>query len=293
MAFIIDYSVVMLLVMLITNTKYLNPTYDEALEKSNNLSSLNNSYILATNMMDYYYQDKVITEDEYNNLIKDNDYFGYLIVDAYSDKEISEDEYNHIAEEAKRVYDEKSKDIYYEAIKANWYTYLVYTVVFLGYFVIFNMVTKGVSLGKRLTGLKIVSTNEKSIGFGRYLLRSLVVYGYFVYPLEILLPLVVPREYLANVCSYLSLGVNILQMAVMVSILYNQDGRGIHDYLVKTKVVPLQDEVMDAVVLGTKDVLDKEKKTYDAGNKEDAIEKEKTEENKISKEKNENKSKKD
>ena len=295
MAFIIDYSVVMLLVMLITNTKYLNPTYDEALEKSNNLSSLNNSYILATNMMDYYYRDKVITEDEYNTLIKDNDYFGYLIVDAYSDKEISEDEYNHITEEAKRVYDEKSKDIYYEAIKANWYTYLVYTVVFLGYFVIFNIITKGVSLGKRITGLKIVSTNEKSVGFGRYLLRSLVVYGYFVYPLEILLPLVVPREYLANVCSYLSLGVNILQMAVMVSVLYNQDGRGIHDYLVKTKVVPLQDEVMDAVILETKDVSDKKKTTSDNTDKNDdeALEKENTEEDKVSKEKNENKDKKD
>ena len=62
MAFIIDYSVVMLLVILVTNTKYLNPTYDEALEKSNNLSSLDNSYVLTTNMFDYYYKDKVITE---------------------------------------------------------------------------------------------------------------------------------------------------------------------------------------------------------------------------------------
>lgn len=283
MAFIIDYSVVMLLVILVTNTKYLNPTYDEALEKSNNLSSLNNSYVLTTNMFDYYYKDKVITEEEYNTLIKDNDYFGYLIVDAYSDKEISEDEYDYIIKEAKGVYDDKSKDIYYEAIKANWYTYLVYTVVFFGYFVIFNMVTKGVSLGKRMTGLKIVSTNEKNIGLFRYLFRSLVVYGYFVYPLEILLPLVVPREYLASICSYLSLGVNVLQMAVMVSVLYNQDGRGLHDYLVKTKVVPLNDDVMDGVVLETKDINNSQEKDIDeVDNKDD---------DSIEKEKNENKNK--
>lgn len=283
MAFIIDYSVVMLLVILVTNTKYLNPTYDEALEKSNNLSSLNNSYVLTTNMFDYYYKDKVITEEEYNTLIKDNDYFGYLIVDAYSDKEISEEEYDYITKEAKGVYEEKSKDIYYEAIKANWYTYLVYTVVFFGYFVIFNMVTKGVSLGKRMTGLKIVSTNEKNIGLFRYLFRSLVVYGYFVYPLEILLPLVVPREYLASICSYLSLGVNVLQMAVMVSVLYNQDGRGLHDYLVKTKVVPLNDDVMDGVVLETKEINNSQEKDIDGvGNKDD---------DSIEKEKNENKNK--
>ena len=178
---------------------------------------------------------------------------------------------------------ENCKDIYYEAIKANWYTYLVYTVVFFGYFVIFNMVTKGVSLGKRMTGLKIVSTNEKNIGLFRYLFRSLVVYGYFVYPLEILLPLVVPREYLASICSYLSLGVNVLQMAVMVSVLYNQDGRGLHDYLVKTKVVSLNDDVRDGVVLEPKDINNSQEKDIDeVGNKDD---------DSIEKEKNENKNK--
>ena len=134
-----------------------------------------------------------------------------------------------------------------------------------------------------MTGLKIVSTNEKNIGLFRYLFRSLVVYGYFVYPLEILLPLVVPREYLASICSYLSLGVNVLQMAVMVSVLYNQDGRGLHDYLVKTKVVPLNDDVMDGVVLETKEINNSQEEDIDGvGNKDD---------DSIEKENNENKNK--
>lgn len=259
MAYIIDYTVVMLLVMLITNTKYLNPNYDDALEKGNQLSSLSTSYLLTTNTLPYYFQDKKISEEEYNNLIKDNEYFGYLIVDAYSDKEITEDEYNYIVKTAKEAYRVESKDIYYAAIKANWYTYLIYTIVYFGYFVIFNMITKGISLGKRLTGLKIVSSKGKKVNCWAYLGRSLIAYGYFIYPLEILLPFIVPKEYLGDISSYLSLGVNILQMAVMVSVLYNASGRGLHDYVAGTKVVGINEDILDANVLETKIGVAKDK----------------------------------
>lgn len=257
-AYFIDYTVVMLLVMLITSTKYLNPTYDTALEKSEALSSLNTSYVLSTTTFLYYYRDSEISDSEYNDLIKDNDYFGYLIVDAYSDKVITTEEYNKIKDTAKEVYQNKSEDIYYEAIKANWYTYLIYTIVYFGYFVIFNMITKGISLGKRITGLKIASVNGKFVSFGAYLGRSLLAYGYFIYPLEILLPFIVPKVYLASVSSFISLGVNLLQMVVIVSILYNANGRGLHDYAVGTWVVGINDDAMDAVVLETKEVQEQD-----------------------------------
>ena len=122
LAYIIDSTIVLLLTLLITNIKYLNPTYDNALEKSNTLQSLNMSNTLIQSSLPIYYNDKVIDEDEYADLIKDNEYFGYLIVDAYNDSLISEDEYNHIISEAKRIYNEKAPSIYKEALKANWYT---------------------------------------------------------------------------------------------------------------------------------------------------------------------------
>ena len=62
----------------------------------------------------------------------------------------------------------------------------------------------------------------------------------------------------------------------MASVLYNQDGRGLHDYLVKTKVVLLNDDVMDGVVLETKEINNSQEKDIDGvGNKDDdSIEKE-------------------
>ena len=71
LAYIIDSTIVLLLTVLITNIKYLNPTYDNALEKSNELQSLNLSNIEIQNYLPLYYKDSEISEDEYNDLIKD------------------------------------------------------------------------------------------------------------------------------------------------------------------------------------------------------------------------------
>lgn len=54
------------------------------------------------NYLPLYYKDKEISESEYNDLIKDND-FAYLLVDAYSDSVITEDEYNYIITESKKL----------------------------------------------------------------------------------------------------------------------------------------------------------------------------------------------
>ena len=62
----------------------------------------------------------------------------------------------------------------------------------------------------------------------------------------------------------------------LIMILFRKDGRGLHDYLVKTKVVPLNDDVMDGVVLETKEINNSQEKDIDGvGNKDDdSIEKE-------------------
>ena len=57
-AYIIDSTIVLLLTTLIINIKYLNPTYDTALEKSNTLEKLNISNIQMQNYLPLYYKDK-------------------------------------------------------------------------------------------------------------------------------------------------------------------------------------------------------------------------------------------
>lgn len=248
LAYIIDSTIVLLLTVLITNIKYLNPTYDNALEKSNELQSLNLSNIEIQNYLPLYYKDSEISEDEYNDLIKDNDYFGYLIVDAYSDSVITEEEYNYIIAEAKKIYNEKAPQVYKDAIESNWYSYLIYLVVYFFYFVIFNIITKGITLGKKITGLQIVGLDNREATFGQYLLRSLIAYGYFVYLLELIVPHVIPMKYLMYVVGGLSIVMNFLQIVVSISVISNDDNRGLHDILAETKVIDVREKQKDKIV---------------------------------------------
>ena len=273
LAYIIDSTIVLLLTILITNIKYLNPTYDNALEKSNTLQSLNMSNTLIQSNLPIYYNDKVIDEDEYAALIKDNEYFGYLIVDAYNDSLISEDEYNYIISEAKRIYNEKAPSIYKENLKANWYTYIVYLVVYFGYFVIFNMITKGITLGKKMTGLQIVSINNEEATFGKYLVRSLVAYGYFIYLIEIIIPYIIPDELIVKVAGGLSLFMIVLQIVVAVSVVANENHLGLHDMLAKTKVIDVKDRVLEAKTLEVSTLrVENDKKIDDDFVKENEVE---------------------
>lgn len=252
LAYIIDSTIILLLTLLITNTKYLNPTYDEALEKSNTLQTLNMNNMLMQSYFPLYYKEQKLDEDKYNELIKDNEYFGYLLVDAYSDKEITEDEYNSIIAESKKIYDAKAPEIYKEALQANWYTYLVYIIVYFGYLVIFNVITKGITLGKKITNLQIVSVDNKTANFGQYLLRSLIAYGYFVYLVEIIIPYIVPTSLIVKMTGGLSLVMNILQIVVAISIVSNEEHRGFHDKLAKTKVIDTKDSVLEAKITDLK-----------------------------------------
>ena len=247
LAYIIDSTIVLLLTVLITNIKYLNPTYDNALEKSNELQSLNLSNIEIEHYLPLYYNDSEISEDEYNDLIKDNAYFGYLIVDAYSDKVITEEEYNYIIAESKKIYNEKAPQVYKDAIESNWYSYLIYLVVYFFYFVIFNIITKGITLGKKITGLQIVGLDNREATFGQYLLRSLIAYGYFVYFIELIVPHVIPMKYLMYVVGSLSIIMNFLQIVVSISVVSNADNRGLHDILAKTKVIDVREKQKDKI----------------------------------------------
>ena len=147
-AYLIDYLIVMILVSGLINIKQFNPFYDYMLESNNNYVKLANSYYQMTNMLPYYYEDERLDEDEYNKLLENNDTYKYLIEDAYQDKELSKEEYNNIKTVVTDDYNKNYPELYYKYEKSMIYYYIIYLVIFLLYYVGFNMITKGRTLGK-------------------------------------------------------------------------------------------------------------------------------------------------
>ncbi len=235
-AFFIDASIVYLLIFCITNIKYLNPVYDKQSADTKEYLALTMDYATSTVYFQNYYEDKEISEEEYTKLIKDNQNFSYLFVDAYSDSKIDEEEYENILNKVDEIYKEKQPTVYYNYQRSAWYTYLVYIIIYLLYFVGFNIITKGQTLGKKLMNLEITTINNTTPNAIQYLIRSVIVYNIGIYFLNLITPFIVGPEKILEVSNIIMIIEWVIEFAVVLSTLLNKENRGIHDYLAKTKV---------------------------------------------------------
>lgn len=236
-AYLIDFCLVVLVVQAIVGTKILNPIYDKYVNSSNEYSYFTFDYLKMTSVLKSYYEDKVLSQEEYDTLIKDNSNFGYLLVEKYEDLVLSEEEYNSISEEVERIYNLQYEDLYYQANKNLWYYYLVFIIVVILYFGVFNYVTSGKTLGKKLMHLKVVSRSDKRVSLGVFILRSLVLYSGIFYLASFFNCLLASKETFGVVLSIFSLLDKVISMAIMFSILINKEGLGLHDIIFKTKVI--------------------------------------------------------
>lgn len=235
-AYLIDYLIVMILVSGLINIKQFNPFYDYMLESNNNYVKLANSYYQMSKMLPYYYEDERLDEDEYNKLLENNDTYKYLIKDAYQDKELSKEEYDNIKTVVTDDYNKNYPGLYYKYEKSMIYYYVIYLVIFLLYYVGFNIITKGRTLGKKIFKLKIVSEDNTEPKWYQYLVRSILLYNLGFYILRIIFDLTIPSTYLYNTLRVVYLLEIIVSYIILLSIPFSKNKRGIHEYLSKTRV---------------------------------------------------------
>ena len=165
-------------------------------------------------------------------------------VKKYQNDEIKQDEFM-----------EEYKTYNYELQKESLYTDIIFISVYLLYFVGFNYITKGVTLGKKIMKLKIVTNDEKKSNPSiiKYLIRSLIAYSLiFKIILRICICFMDVSTYhtVYNIMYYLQ---NIVETAIMVMVVIRIDGRGLHDMIAKTVVVSC-----DELVLSNKEEKDDE-----------------------------------
>ncbi len=237
-AYFIDVIIVMILVTVITDSK-INPMYDSYIENGTKYVNYNNSYYKMNYFLPSYYSDNNLSEEEYQKLITDNDIFSYLLVEKYDDKELTKEEYDYILNVVKEDYDKNYKDIYYNYEKSNLFYYIIYVILFLAYFVGFNVITNGVTLGKKICKLKITGSNDEKVHWYNYLIRSLILYNLIFYIIRIGFILLNNRDIFLtwmNGISYIEI---IVSYIVIFSILFSKSKIGIHDKLANTKVINL------------------------------------------------------
>lgn len=117
---------------------------------------------------------------------------------------------------------------------------LITVVIYVLYFVLFPLYNKGMSIGKKLMGIKIVNDDESSVDCNRLLIRYLLMNGLGITILSLCLIFILNEMY-----YMFFLGIfGILQFLVFIisvfMVLYRGDKKSLPDLIAGTKVIEVK-----------------------------------------------------
>lgn len=193
-----------------------------------------NSAIAYIGFINPKYEEYKVVSEEYTQ-----------VLDDYYEKKIDINDFNA-----------KAKDMAYD-LNRTGYVYIISDVVitFL-YFGLFQSITKGQTLGKKLMNIKVVSAKEKDLKWYNYFIRAFILNG-VILNLLTFVAVWCSKEMYYKICNVATNVDYLLMIVIFLMIMLSKDGRGLHDVLAGTKVIDVRienDKVKEAEVK----VIDKE-----------------------------------
>ena len=167
-----------------------------------------------------------------------------------NNKEITSEEYN-----------KEASDLNYYISKETVGTSIVLCSTGLVYYVILCYFCNGITLGKYLMKLRIVSANDKKLNIGHFLIRALLVNLLLSNLISIIFVLTMNKDTFINIYPKVSNVLTIFLLATMLFVTYRNDGRGLHDIIANTKVIStkepnvkeeIKEEIKEAKVIEEK-----------------------------------------
>lgn len=142
---------------------------------------------------------------------------------------------NEITEE---IYIQEYSNILYENQKSNIISISVSTILTIGYFVVFQYMNNGQTIGKKLLKLRVVDSNtQQPISIFKGLIRSAFILNIFSGTLNIIFLYTLSKN-----SYFISYGIVYLieWLFIVVTVLfviYRKDGRGLHDIMTNSLVI--------------------------------------------------------
>lgn len=287
LAYFIDMMVVLFIVQTISGIGFINKNLDNYNKTMDKYMEEFGDYSEFIGDITEYYEDKKITSEEYEELVEENSLYKELVDKYYNDGELTSKNYNKLVDEANDIYMESTSKIYKKIDKYSIVYNITYIIVTLLYFVLFNIITKGATLGKKLVRLKIVNNKDrdKKVNVGSYIIRWVMLYQVVYYLFKIIFVYFLSTNSYFNVANVVYDIHSYLIMAILVFVMVRMDNRGLHDMLSNTIVVNVdkngneivQDVKMEEVVEEAEIVEEKENASEEEVKKEGIVkEKKKT-----------------
>ena len=135
-------------------------------------------------------------------------------------------------------YLEEYQDLLYDYQKENTLQSGISVALTIAYYVIFQYMNKGQTLGKKLLKLRVVDKDtNKPISILKGLLRSFIILSILSGTLSIILLYIVNKNIYFPIYSGLLLIEGIFSLITIIFILYKKEKRGLHDIMTNTAVI--------------------------------------------------------
>lgn len=130
------------------------------------------------------------------------------------------------------------KDLIYENNKNSILEQGINLAITVAYFVVFQYMNKGQTLGKKLLKIKVVDNNtNKEISILRGLLRSTLLLNLISSTLSIVLIKIVSKNIYMNIYPTVNELETVFIFITAIFVLYRKDGRGLHDMMANSIVI--------------------------------------------------------
>lgn len=136
-----------------------------------------------------------------------------------------------------KVNDSNLNDITYNLSKTGLATSIITLVVTTLYFVGFQYINRGQTLGKKLFKIQVVDSENKKLKFYQVLIRALLIDKIATNAISAVLISTLSKNAYLTGSQYVELVDMAVMAASFILIMFREDGKGLHDMIAGTKVV--------------------------------------------------------
>ena len=148
------------------------------------------------------------------------------MVNQLMNEEITEDEF--VGEYKVLLYNSQKKNVLSTSINV---------ALYIAYFIIFQFMLGGQTIGKKVFHLRVVSSDDGKVTIWQMILRSLFMFSIVSGILYVVLLNVLSMESYINAYLLISILDLLFLIVSLLFILYRKDKRGLHDLMANTKVI--------------------------------------------------------
>lgn len=273
-AYFIDILVISIITQCLSGIPGINRQLDDYNKCYKEYITLYSEWVTFKSDLIKDYEDEKLDKEEYEDLVKEHEKYADKLDKYYIDGKLNSSNYEKLVEEIDKDYNKSYKQIYYKIEQNSIVSLIIYLVAVIGYFVLFNVFTKGQTLGKKLMRLKIVNSKDESrdVPVWGYIVRAIILYQPIYYLVRLIGINFMDANMYLNVTNIIYSIQGYLEMLIIAMMMIRLDGRGPQDFLARTRVVlydrngnEIQDKVntiindrIEKVIGNSKEVIDEE-----------------------------------